>query len=137
MLTQRAFPFSFRPVQRKGEETLASLTDIRKALSYGESLLLLYPRLAGFDGPKRYLVLLQNSNELRPTGGFIGSIGKLLFDEGKMRDFTIQDVYAVDGQLKGHIDPPGPIRDLLNQEHWYLRDSNWDPDFTQSGARAA
>jgi len=25
----------------------------------------------------------------------------------------------------------------LNQEHWYLRDSNWDPDFTQSGARAA
>ena len=46
-------------------------------------------------------------------------------------------MYALDGQLKGHVDPPAPMRDLLGQEHWYLRDSNWDPDFKESAARAA
>ena len=29
------------------------------------------------------------------------------------------------------------MRELLSQEHWYLRDSNWDPDFSVSAARAA
>ncbi|KKU81438.1 MAG: hypothetical protein UY10_C0057G0006 [Microgenomates group bacterium GW2011_GWA2_47_8] len=54
-----------------------------------------------------------------------------------MSEFVIQDVYAIDGQLKGHVDPPIPIRELLSQEHWYLRDSNWDPDFFASGQQAA
>ena len=49
----------------------------------------------------------------------------------------IQDVHVVDGQLKGHVDPPTPIKELLEQEHWYLRDSNWNPDFTISGEKAA
>ncbi len=137
LLSDRAFPFFMGPVSRVGQEAHESLAKIRNTLSYGESFLLLYPRLAGFTEPKTYLVLLQNSSELRPTGGFIGSIGKLTFDGGVISDFVIQDVYVVDGQLKGHVDPPGPIRELLSQEHWYLRDSNWDPDFQKSGERAA
>ncbi len=35
------------------------------------------------------------------------------------------------------MDPPEAIRVHLGQEHWYLRDSNWDPDFTQSAPRIA
>lgn len=137
LLSDRTFPFLLDPLGRRGQDAAASLTGIRRMLSYGESLLAIYLRLAGFDEPKTYLILMQNSAELRPTGGFIGSIGKLTFDEGVMREFAVQDVYAVDGQLKGHVDPPLPIRELMSQEHWYLRDSNWDPDFRTSGARAA
>jgi hypothetical protein len=92
---------------------------------------------AGFKEPKTYLVLLQNSNELRPTGGFIGSVGKATFEEGVLTDFAISDVYELDGQLKGHVDPPEPMKYLLGLEHWYLRDSNWDPDFKISGQKAA
>jgi hypothetical protein len=99
-------------------------------------MLTLYPQMAGFKEPKTYLVLLQNSNELRPTGGFIGSVGVATFEQGFLSDFSIQDVYALDGQLKGHVDPPLPIRELLGQEHWYLRDSNWDPDFKLSAEKA-
>jgi hypothetical protein len=53
-----------------------------------------------------------------------------------LTDFSIEDVYALDGQLKGHVDPPKPIAELLGNEHWYLRDSNWDPDFGESGQKA-
>jgi hypothetical protein len=136
LLADMTFPFSLRPIYSLGLKTSTSLISIRSTLSYMDQMLLLYPRIAGFDGAKTYLVLLQNSSELRPTGGFIGSIGKLTFDGGMVSDFTIQDVYAVDGQLKGHVDPPLPIRELMSQEHWYLRDSNWDPDFEISGERA-
>lgn len=137
LLSDRTLPFFIGPIEVAGSRALTSLADIRRTVSYGESLLVMYPHLAGFDEPKTYLILMQNSAELRPTGGFIGSIGKLTFSGGAIRDLTIQDVYALDGQLKGHVDPPLPIRELLGQEHWYLRDSNWDPDFANSGARAA
>ncbi|MBI4064817.1 DUF4012 domain-containing protein [Candidatus Gottesmanbacteria bacterium] len=112
------------------------LTALRKNIKVVDQLLTLYPQLAGFQKNVSYLFLFQNSMELRPTGGFIGSIGTMNVAEGIMQDFTITDVYEVDGQLKGHIDPPAPLRELLGQEHWYLRDSNWDADFATSGQKA-
>jgi hypothetical protein len=137
LLRDKTFPFQISPIAAIGEQTHATLITLRTVLGYIDELLTLYPNVAGFKEPKTYLVLLQNSNELRPTGGFIGSVAIVKFDSGIMSDFTIQDVYALDGQLKGHVDPPVPIRELMGQEHWYLRDSNWDPDFKESAARAA
>jgi hypothetical protein len=86
--------------------------------------------------PKTYLLLLQNNMELRPTGGFIGSFALLTVQKGKIQNLTISDVYTADGQLKGHVDPPEPIRKYLNQPNWFLRDSNFDPDFAQSAQQA-
>ncbi len=97
----------------------------------------LYPLMAPPGETRSYLLLFQNSNELRPTGGFIGSIGRAVMRNGIMDEVTIDDVYTYDGQLRGHVDPPLPIRTLLQKEHWYLRDSNWDPDFEHSGEKAA
>lgn len=137
LLEDTSFPFFIPPARAAGARVQESLTQARNSLSYAQSLLTLYPALSGFTEPKTYLVLLQNSSELRPGGGFIGSIGKLTFDQGILSDFTIQDVYVVDGQLKGHVAPPKPIAELLSQEHWYLRDSNWSPDFLVSAQQAA
>jgi hypothetical protein len=137
MQSAQSFPFGFSRVSDQATEVREVLMQLRVAFSYADRLLALYPKISGFDTPKTYLVLLQNSTELRPTGGFIGSIGKVTFDSGTLSDFVIQDVYAIDGQLKGHVDPPRPIAQLLAQEHWYLRDSNWDPDFRVSGSQAA
>ena len=131
------FPFSLGPVSDLGKRAELSIMSFRQSLTSVSEMLTLYPLIAGYQEPKNYLVLLQNSYELRPTGGFIGSIGSMKFDAGSMSDFSIQDVYALDGQLKGHVDPPGPIRDLLSEEHWYLRDSNWDPNFPTSATRSA
>lgn len=87
------------------------------------------PRLVGAEGKRVYLLILQNNMELRPTGGFIGSYGLATFDQGKLVELKIEDVYAADGQLRGHVDPPPPLRKYLSLEHWYLRDANFDPNF--------
>jgi hypothetical protein len=92
--------------------------------------------LLGQDKPKKYLMLFQNNTELRPTGGFIGSFGLFTFDNGRLTDINISDVYSADGQLKGHVDPPEPIRKYLGEGGWYLRDSNWDPSFPVSSSKA-
>lgn len=96
----------------------------------------LLPTLFGFDEKKTYLVLFQNNMELRPGGGFIGSYGLLTMDKGKP-DFSIYDVYDADGQLKGHVEPPYPIRRFLPSVHWYLRDSNFDVDFSKAASASA
>ncbi|MFI5265123.1 MAG: DUF4012 domain-containing protein [Candidatus Levyibacteriota bacterium] len=90
----------------------------------------------GYNIPKTYLLLFQNNNELRPTGGFIGSVGQVTLKDGVFEDVALQDVYDLDGQLKGHIDPPYIVRRFL-QPHQYLRDSNFAPDFEETASLSA
>ena len=136
MVQRRNFPFIAGLFKEAGEKVLEQLTNLRTNLLSLDHLMTIYPTITGLRKDRTYLLLFQNSSELRPTGGFIGSIGVANFLDGKLRSLQIQDVYDIDGQLKGHVDPPEPVAKFLGQEHWYLRDSNWDPDFRESGARA-
>ncbi|MCL4338376.1 DUF4012 domain-containing protein [Patescibacteria group bacterium] len=118
------------------DDYLSFLTSISQRLSSVSDMLPVMEKLFLSDKPKLYLVLFQNSMELRPTGGFIGSFGLLAVDHGKILDFKIEDVYTADGQLKGHVDPPLPIRKYMSQPNFFLRDSNFDPDFAASSIQA-
>jgi hypothetical protein len=104
--------------------------------SEGRTLADSLPALLGQDASKTYLILFENNMELRPTGGFIGSFGLVTFDKGRLSDLTVNDVYSADGQLNGHVEPPLPIKNYLGEANWWLRDSNWDPDFPTSAKRA-
>ncbi len=95
------------------------------------------PGLLGFDGPKRYLILFQNNNELRPTGGFIGSYAFLYLNEGKIEELNIDDIYNPDGQIDVRnirVTPPKPIGDFLIEDRMYIRNANWDPDLPRSAS---
>ncbi len=97
-------------------------------------LLDLAPKLLGYPGTQRYLILLQNSDEMRPTGGFIGAYGVLGIKEGQIVDFSIDDTYNLDRLVSAATRPdaPAPIQTYLAQRKWYLRDANWSPDFPTS-----
>lgn len=119
------------------KKAVSEVEEYQRLLGKAVSLLEIAPQFLGEKTKKTYLVLLQNNMELRPTGGFIGSYGLISFENGKLLNFEVFDVYSADGQLKGHIEPPFPLKKYLDQQHWFLRDSNWDPDFTISGPKAA
>ncbi len=106
--------------------------DLSKMLSLAQ----VATEIFGFDKEKNYLLLFQNNGELRPTGGFIGSVGELKIRSGKIEGFNIQDVYEYDGRLKAHVEPHYIIRRYL-QPHLYLRDSNFDYNFQNAASMSA
>lgn len=89
-----------------------------------------------YSGKKDYLLLFQNNMELRATGGFIGSVGFLTLNNGRLENLEISDVYTIDGQLKGHVEPPPEIRKHFSQPNYFFRDSNFDPDFASTAIQA-
>lgn len=84
-----------------------------------------------------YIILLQNNNELRASGGFMGSYAKLKFRQGVLVDAKISDIYNPDGQLIGYVEPPPPVKKAFDFGGWKLRDSNWDIDFTKAAPQIA
>lgn len=100
-----------------------------------EPLLSHHRDILGFNKPVTYMVLFQNNMELRPTGGFIGSFALVDISNGKLDNWKVYDVYDADGQLPGYVRPPEPIFNHLKEAQWWLRDSNWDPDFPTSARR--
>lgn len=112
-----------------------SLPQIREMLLQAQKGIEVLPQVIGLNQRQTYLVLLQNNHELRPTGGFIGSFALLTFEQGRLLDFTVEDVYWADGQLKGHVEPPAALKKYLGEAGWYLRDANWDPDFPLSAQK--
>lgn len=97
----------------------------------------LLPSLTGYPQESEFLVVLQNNDELRPTGGFIGTYGLMTINNGKPSNIITEDVYHLDmpciGKLKNI--PPDPIRKYMGVEYWWLRDANFSPDFPTSAAQ--
>ncbi|MCA9308586.1 DUF4012 domain-containing protein, partial [candidate division WWE3 bacterium] len=106
-----------------------------KALGLAEELTKELPDLLGVEGKRKYLVLFQNNNEIRPTGGFVGSYATLELEAGKIIKLEIDDVYNPDGQIdirKIAVNPPAPIKDLLDEQVLHIRNANWNPSFPKS-----
>ncbi len=91
------------------------------------------PVVFGYPEKASYLFVLQNSDELRPTGGFIGTYGILETESGDILRFDTHDVYHLDMPVKDSFTrtPPAPLKKYLIDK-WYLRDANWSPDWPTS-----
>lgn len=95
------------------------------------------PAMLGLDGPKTYLILAQNEDELRPTGGFISGAGLLSVDQGQIVGISFDDTYAIDDwQNKPYDLPPSPFAEFMGMDIFLFRDANFWPDFAQSAAQA-
>ena len=90
------------------------------------------PALLGADGPRTYLILAQNSHELRGTGGFISGAGFVRLDGGRIVDLKLSDAYSVDDLTQPHPAPPRALTEQMGTQLLTLRDSNWSPDFPES-----
>lgn len=98
-------------------------------LRAGLTAAVLAPDLLGFDGPRTYLILAQNEDERRPTGGFLTGVGEVRLENGRVVTMTFRDSYAVDDFSLPYPDPPEPLRRYMGIDLWVFRDSNWSPDF--------
>lgn len=85
------------------------------------------------------LIMLQNSDEMRATGGFLGSVawcdGRALI----FVDCELIDIYQLDDQLPTFPAAPAAVQTYLTggRDELHLQDANWDRDFPTSARRVA
>ena len=91
------------------------------------------PSLLGDPKEKKYLVLFQNDNELRPTGGFITAYAVFRIDKGVVHVDRSDDIYVLDNGISQKPKAPDPIIKYLPKVSVLnLRDTNLSPDFVES-----
>lgn len=127
----RTFPRWFMNAEQKAarDNSLAQLEIWRR---YAKDLRRLERVFKEFQGKgDRVLVLLQNRNEPRSTGGFVGSLIVLDFAPEKV-SWRFLDIYELDRLLAERDQLPAPewFHDL--SENISLRDANFWPDFRTS-----
>jgi hypothetical protein len=90
-----------------------------------------FPRVMGAtgEGPKTYLLLAQNMDELRPTGGFITAVGTLLMQEGHISSMTFKDSGELDDWTRPYPSAPWQLQKYMNSSVLVLRDTNWFTNF--------
>jgi hypothetical protein len=125
-------PPEIRPKFAELKEKLPAAVSALKSFSNDSDIIL---DVLGYNGPRKFLFLFQNNQEMRATGGFIGSYGILDISNGKIKKLFVDDIYNPDGQLTARVIPPEPIQKM--SAVWTMHDANWFPDFPTSAEKVS
>ncbi len=133
------YPEEFRGIRIREQMTeyLALADEATGMLATSKPLVQMAPYFLGVEKPIRYLVVFQNDNELRPTGGFLSAYSILEVTNGKVKPVVSSDIYILDGKYTPSIAAPEVFRNYLRgiyaaNNRFRLRDMNWNPDFKMS-----
>lgn len=125
--------FLLNPEQIKQKQK--GLQKINLMLTQVEDILKLEKILTHFaDRNERILILLQNQNEPRSTGGFTGSIVLIDF-EGSKLSWKFSDIYALDRLVPESAQSTAPTFFHGLSKNISLRDANFWPDFPTTAGK--
>ena len=127
----RALPRALRRAVKRG---LSRVDEAESVLEKARAGLAILPGVLGSEGPRLYLLGMQNSAELRGSGGAILQFAFLSVDDGRARLMTPRTVYKVDIERR-------VISIDLPRDAWYQQgiadarrfgNANWSPDWPLS-----
>jgi hypothetical protein len=106
-------------------KALAGLKNLKELTDFSVQVL-------GEEELKRYVLVFQNTNELRGTGGFMGSFARVDFRSGEIDRIFLPEggTYDMRTWFNELLVSPRPLQ-LLNSR-WEFQDANWWPDFPKS-----
>ncbi len=90
--------------------------------------------MLGANGQRTYLVVAQNNSEIRSTGGFIGSVGPLYIDNGRIQMGDFRTVYDICPEDATNIFAPitdEEINIFGIHVSFQIGDANFIPDFSR------
>lgn len=125
------------PIKDALQPLATALPIMSKSLDQVVPLIEVFVPLAGYPVAQQYVIAMQNADEIRPAGGFIGSIITADMEAGHLNDYEFFDVYSIDNPASGVWSevPPAPMQQQLGVTKWFMRDANWSPDFPESAER--
>ncbi len=95
----------------------------------------------GIGGQSSYLVLSANSDELRPSGGYVSTYGWLLVRNGRIEDYSYNATTPTSPNP-----PPDTMAATYPVPNWWIRygqpiyaawDGSWTPDFPTTAEMAS
>lgn len=127
------YPEEFKGIKIRGElvNLQSQIANLNTTIADIKPLLTALPQALGQPQPKTYLLLFQNDKELRPTGGFLTAYALVRFEQGRFKIIKSEDIYQLGPDL-AILPAPAPILRYLKVPAWYLRDTNFSPDFKES-----
>lgn len=89
------------------------------------------PDILGFPEKTNYLFIFQNNDEIRPSGGFVGSYAIIQADNAKFKTILTADSYHLDMPVRNTLETTANpiIKKYLKTEKMFFRDANWSPDW--------
>lgn len=93
--------------------------------------------LLGSESARTLLVLAQNNDELRATGGFISAAGTITLNRGRVSIDNLVDSYSIYREDVDHPPAPTALQKYMKAYILLLRDANWSPDGPASAQLAA
>jgi len=109
------------------------LAAVQKDLPMQDALILarVAPRLlaAGENRARTYLIMIQNEDELRATGGYLTAIGTLKLQSGKIQSIKLESSELLDDMTKVFPAPPWPMAYYMNADVMNTAQANWYIDF--------
>ncbi|GAA3400871.1 hypothetical protein GCM10011577_40420 [Pseudarthrobacter polychromogenes] len=117
-------------------EAAEQLKQATGALNSAADASMIAPGMLGTDGPRNYLLMIQNNAEVRASGGIPGALAVLGFDRGKL---SLGDQSSA-GDI-GIMSPTLPVDPQQQQIYStrlgkYMQDVNLTPDFPTAAATA-
>ncbi|WP_407709943.1 DUF4012 domain-containing protein [Arthrobacter nitrophenolicus] len=130
--TDRLLPQVADPLRNATEE----LSQATSALNSAADAASIAPAMLGADGPKNYLLMIQNNAEARASGGIPGALAIVTFDQGRLSLGTQSTAGNV-----GAMSPSLTIDQQQQQIYTtrlgkYMQDVNLTPDFPTAASTA-
>jgi hypothetical protein len=116
--------------QQAVNDILAEIQTARRQLATIEQVRQLLPAFLGQETRRRVAIVLQDSQELRPSGGTIQGIYLLSFEKGVIIDQQFYQPAELEKQQIGEIQTTPDYEKYFNRKEMTLIDAGWNPDFT-------
>jgi len=112
-------------------DAMSSVERYRPEIAIGTSILGamvknrgLVSQMLGIPHPARYLLILENSGELRAGGGFITAYGYLNLKDGVLEHAHVQAISVLQRKIQYHPPTPWPINNFWPKlTYWGVRDA--------------
>lgn len=119
-------------IQEPFLELRTQLNAVARMVQGGHVAAELLPAMLGGDGPRTYLVMVQNNAEPRATGGIPGAIIELTVNDGRMTMGTYAPASALVSQDGVGGLTEDELRIFTRRMEVYPQDVNFTPEFPRS-----
>jgi uncharacterized protein DUF4012 len=124
------------PLERQVRAAVRQLEPADRQVAAAAEAARYLPSAMGDQSPKSYLLLFPNPSELRPAGGFVGSVCIVTVNHGSPSRLEVHGEEYYNGHYKSRFAIPAGLGSQLKYANNSLEigDAGWDPHFPSSAA---